>query len=93
MSVWYLDFSYHITNREYVICDLQGGVEPDQVVLSNPVVLSRTREYGVTDLGRRGISNFFYQHSCNKYCRSDWARPAETTAYFTMSPQTTMIGL
>lgn len=41
-------FSYHITGGSYVLCDLQGGIYQHQVILSDPVMLSRFREYGVT---------------------------------------------
>ncbi|EAQ87735.1 hypothetical protein CHGG_04354 [Chaetomium globosum CBS 148.51] len=86
-------FSYHITQGEYLLCDLQGGVYGNKVVLSNPVILSLTREYGVTDLGVNGINNFFHQHICNQYCRSEWVRPAEPEPYFNPSPDTTMVSL
>jgi hypothetical protein len=67
-----VDFSYHITGGNHVLCDLQGGIYQYMIVLSDPVILSRTRQYGVTDLGPAGISSFFSQHSCNKYCRPHW---------------------
>ncbi|KAM4061342.1 alpha-kinase family protein [Hirsutella rhossiliensis] len=44
-------FSYHLSGGNYVLCDLQGGIYQHEVVLSDPVILSRNREYGVTDLG------------------------------------------
>ena len=62
-------FSYHKSGGQFVLCDLQGGVYHDGVVLTDPVVLSRTRAYGVTDLGPDGIVNFFHHHSCNEFCR------------------------
>lgn len=43
-------FSYHISGGFYVLCDIQGGIYSREVVLSNPVILSRTRQFGVTDL-------------------------------------------
>ncbi|KAJ6789691.1 hypothetical protein PWT90_00555 [Aphanocladium album] len=49
-------FSYHISGGFYVLCDLQGGIYAREVVLSDPVILSRTRQFGVTDLGPDGIS-------------------------------------
>ncbi len=47
----------------------EGGIYQHELVLSDPVILSRTGDYGVTDLGRDGISSFFSQHDCNQYCR------------------------
>lgn len=55
-------FSYHISSGHYVLCDLQGGVYRDGIVLTDPAVLSRRKEYGVTDLGPKGISTFFSQY-------------------------------
>lgn len=84
-------FSYHITKGKYVLCDLQGGVYRNFVVLTDPVVLSTTQEFGVTDLGPDGISSFFNEHQCNKYCRSSWALPSHTKRHFTPIPGTTMV--
>ncbi|KAK4122022.1 kinase-like protein [Parathielavia appendiculata] len=55
-------FSYHVSGGNFVLCDLQGGIYQHEIVLSDPVILSRTRQYGVTDLGPEGISSFFSQH-------------------------------
>lgn len=84
-------FSYHISGGNYVLCDLQGGIYQYEVVLSDPVILSRTREYGVTDLGPDGISSFFSQHNCNNYCRSHWTKPANPYQYFDPVPGTSMM--
>ena len=67
-------FSYHYTHGQELMCDLQGGRYPDCYVLTDPVVMSRTGEYGATDLGAKGISNFFYHHKCNKFCRPEWRK-------------------
>jgi hypothetical protein len=84
-------FSYHITGGNYVLCDLQGGIYQHEVVLSDPVILSRNREYGVTDLGPDGISSFFSQHGCNKFCRQNWTQPANPMQRFRPVPGTAMI--
>ena len=84
-------FSYHVTGGFYVLCDVQGGIYQHEVVLSDPVILSRNRDYGVTDLGPEGISSFFYQHECNNYCRPNWTRPARPAQYFRPVPDTSMI--
>ncbi len=53
-------FSYHITAGNYLVCDLQGGFEDEkEIALSSPAILSRTGEFGDTDLGIDGIDNFF----------------------------------
>ena len=67
-------FSYHHSNGECLLCDLQGGRYEDCFVLTDPVVMSRSRTYGVTDLGFAGISNFFAHHKCNRYCKASWKK-------------------
>ena len=86
-------YSYHISGGKYALCDLQGGIWPDGggVVLTDPVILSRTREFGVTDLGPEGISTFFARHKCNKFCKSEWTKPKETQIHFKPSLGTTMV--
>ncbi|RDA94479.1 hypothetical protein CP533_2308 [Ophiocordyceps camponoti-saundersi (nom. inval.)] len=84
-------FSYHLSGGNYVLCDLQGGIYRHAVVLSDPVILSRNREYGVTDLGPHGISSFFSQHDCNEFCRPNWTQPANPRRFFRPVPGTTMI--
>ncbi|KAL6048918.1 Alpha-type protein kinase domain-containing protein [Balamuthia mandrillaris] len=83
-------FSYHASGGQFVLCDLQGGVYSNGVVLSDPVILSRTRRYGLTDLGPEGISSFFSTHCCNEFCRSSWATPVDQNAYYEPEKGTTM---
>lgn len=85
-------FSFHVSNERYVLCDLQGGIHQNEVVLSDPVILSPTREYGVTDLGVKDMSTFFRKHKCNEVCRSKWIKPADIIQHFHTVPGTTMIG-
>jgi hypothetical protein len=40
-------FSYHQSGGQHVLCDLQGGVYRDGIVLTDPAVLSRTKEYAI----------------------------------------------
>ena len=82
-------FSFHESGGKYVLCDLQGGLfENGDVILTDPVILSMTRSYGVTDLGLDGIRNFFYRHKCNKWCRT-WNLPDKRSRYFFTSEDTT----
>jgi len=83
-------FSYHISNGQTLLCDLQGGVYSNGVVLTDPVVMSTTGAYGPTDLGSNGISTFFAYHVCNEYCRSEWRIPHNKTAYYHRMASTTM---
>jgi len=68
-------FSYHAFGGFLVLCDLQGGVYKDGAVISDPVILSRNKSFGPTDLGIDGILTFFEGHQCNEYCRAEWAMP------------------
>jgi len=84
-------FSYHVSNGEFLLCDLQGGVYKSTIVLTDPVILSRDQAYGVTDLGMQGISSFFAQHECNEYCCRSWKKPTNKKQYLYLSQSTTMI--
>jgi len=84
-------FSYHVSGGMFVLCDIQGGIYQREVVLSDPVILSRNRDYGVTDLGPKGISSFFTTHDCNEYCRPHWTQPANPVRYFQPKMGTSML--
>jgi len=83
-------FTYHISNGQGVLCDLQGGVYKDGVVLTDPVIMSKEQKYGPTDLGTAGISTFFAHHNCNEYCRSEWRKPRNAQSYYRPTAHTTM---
>lgn len=83
-------YTYHTSNGQSLLCDLQGGVYSNGVVLTDPVVMSTTRAYGPTDLGSNGISTFFAHHKCNEYCRAEWKRPRNQTPYYSRTAGTTM---
>lgn len=68
-------FSYRVSEGECVLCDLQGGIYEDRIILADPASLTRYGNFGETDLGLKGIINFFRLHVCNHYCRSDWIKP------------------
>jgi hypothetical protein len=83
-------YSYHISSGQYTLCDLQGGIYRDGVILTDPVVHSRRRVFGPTDLGPQGMSSFFARHRCNRYCRSNWTRPRDTNIYHKETSGTSM---
>ena len=87
-------FSYHTTNRHLVLCDLQGGVYKDGFIITDPVIMSTTsknhQEYGPTDLGYEGISTFFSNHVCSRFCHSDWMSPVKKVRYFPIQQGTSM---
>lgn len=84
-------FSYHASGGFYVLCDIQGGFQSRSLVLSDPVILSRTGKFGVTDLGPEGISTFFYWHRCNNYCQPHWRRPKNPSQHFNTVSGTSML--
>jgi len=86
-------FSYDNTGGKAVLVDLQGGVYPNGAILTDPVILSADRSYGVTDLGPRGISSFFAAHTCTDFCRRSWSKPADTKRYYSAVETTTMEAL
>ena len=84
-------YSYHSSQRNALICDLQGGCYKDGFIITDPVVMSPTKEYGPTDLGAEGISTFFARHKCNKFCNSQWITPVDKKVYFDNTKCTSMI--
>ena len=71
-------FSYIHTERKMLVCDLQGvldeSVWPPMYELTDPVIHyassgGRTKVYGRTDRGKKGIADFFSSHKCNVLCR------------------------
>ncbi|OEU12600.1 putative elongation factor 2 kinase [Fragilariopsis cylindrus CCMP1102] len=73
-----------------ILCDLQGGVYQDGVVLTDPVVCSIPRTYGPTDLGLQGMNSFFANHTCNEFCRSNWKTIRNPLRCHSASKGTTM---
>ena len=44
-------FSFHFSNGQHLLCDLQGGGYDTHYVLTDPAVLSVNKDFGVTDGG------------------------------------------
>ena len=85
------DFSYHVSGGNHVLYDLLGGLYQHELVLSDPVILSWTGDYGVTDLGCDSISSFFSQHDYNQHYYPNWTRPANPRLHFNPVLGTTML--
>ncbi|KUJ22179.1 kinase-like protein [Mollisia scopiformis] len=68
-------FSYHNSNRHFLLCDLQGGVYRNGYVLSDPVIMSQAQDCGPADLGQPGINSFFQRHRCGRFCNRQWVKP------------------
>lgn len=67
-------FSYHVSDGQHLLCDLQGGQYSNHFVLTDPVVHSRTSEFGATDGGEAAMNSFFSRHQCNRFCQQRWRR-------------------
>jgi Alpha-kinase family len=75
-------FSYYLSIGTLVLCDLQGGIYRHEAVLTDPVLLSRSGKYGVTDFGLEGMRSFFKEHRCNEFCSRSWPLPSHPTQRF-----------
>ena len=56
-----------------LVCDLQGVVSTDgsSIVLTDPAIHnSNVLLYGSTNLGQKGIDDFFIAHGCNSICHA-----------------------
>lgn len=83
-------YTYHASDKQLVLVDLQGGVFPGGAILTDPVILSEGRSYGVTELGAAGISTWFATHECTDFCRRSWLTPANPTRHYPVRRETTM---
>jgi hypothetical protein len=84
-------YSYQVSQRALMICDLQGGSYKDGFIITDPVIMSTAREYGPADLGPQGISTFFARHRCNKFCKTHWLKPSDKTAYYQEQESSMMV--
>lgn len=91
-------YTYHRSGGQMIVCDLQGRYRNDafskkrcRFELTDPTICSRGRDYGVTDMGEKGIDSFFHHHRCNKFCNRHWQRPVQTHKWFTHSSGTFMM--
>lgn len=94
-------FTYHRSGGSLIVCDLQGRWRkpghnrPRRYELSDPAICSRSRSYGPTDMGEKGIDSFFYNHCCNGFCNRHgdgrWARPRNPQEWFVRSSSTSMM--
>lgn len=71
-------FTYLFTNRQVMVCDLQGVYNHDLVPptfeLTDPAIHYRSKKgrrhvFGRTDDGEAGMDKFFQTHKCNKVCK------------------------
>eukprot|EP00656_Telonema_subtile_P055238 TRINITY_DN8488_c0_g1_i2.p1 TRINITY_DN8488_c0_g1~~TRINITY_DN8488_c0_g1_i2.p1 ORF type:complete len:266 (+),score=47.80 TRINITY_DN8488_c0_g1_i2:151-948(+) len=96
-------YTFHRSGGSMIVNDLQGRYKKDRYSkkpmktrfeLTDVAISSRRREYGVTDLGEKGIDSFFSNHVCNHFCNHDgeqWQRPRAPQQWFELSSGTSML--
>ena len=64
-------YTWEKSGKKLVICDLQGIKFDHRVVLTDPAIhYTHVLCHGSTNLGKRGIEQFFRVHKCNYVCRA-----------------------
>lgn len=91
-------FSYHQSGGQLIVCDIQGRYKHNKYSksksrfeLTDPAICSRSRSYGPTDLGEKGIDSFFANHVCNEFCETHWNQPRRVKQWFPASKGTSML--
>lgn len=91
----FVHFSFHVSNGEEVVCGLEGGVdELGRVKLKTPIIHSRDRRYGETDLGPDGVQLVMQHHTCSSHCRRlvSLSRASSTPSLLTPSSSSSSLG-
>lgn len=91
-------FSYHASGGRLIVCDIQGRYRRNsyskaksRFELTDPAICSRSRSFGPTDLGEKGIDSFFANHVCNEFCQGHWQQPRAPRQWFPTSKGTSML--
>ena len=64
-------WTYVYTKHDRLVCDLQGVLEKNVFVMTDPAIHTRSGNYlGPTDQGESGQHNFFKTHKCNPLCKA-----------------------
>lgn len=68
--------TYHVSNGQMVLADVQGVEKEDMIILTDICILSRkSGMFGEMDLGEDGLVKFMMNHECNQYCDPKWLKP------------------
>ena len=65
----FLHFSFEESGGKFIVADLQGVARDNEVLLTDPQVLSLTRDYGPGDLGVTGYLRCLRAHRCGRTCQ------------------------
>ena len=68
-------FTYHHSDRQTLVCGLQGIEEEQLFKLTNPVVHTVSGRHGRKDRGQEGIDLFFTNHVCMKGLCDGFIKP------------------
>ena len=61
----FMHWSWYETRGEEMVSDLQGVRNPDSFKLTDPAMMSLSKQYGATNTGVEGMAMFFLNHQCN----------------------------
>lgn len=85
-------YTYHASGGQHLVCDLQGRYRDNRrfrngksrFELTDMAICSRSRSFGPTDLGEKGIESFFANHESNQFCHVDetWSSPPRPQRWF-----------
>ena len=64
----FMHWTWWYTDGELMIADLQGVRKDDSYLLTDPVIMSLSGNYGETDTGVEGMALFFLSHKCGLFC-------------------------
>eukprot|EP01083_Nonionella_stella_P216628 778473_1 len=68
-------WTYHYSNGDLLFCDAQGVRDVQGYNITDPAILSKSGEYGCTDIGEIGMDQWFARHICNQFCDKKWIKP------------------
>ena len=69
-------YSYHASGGNQLLCDLQGGWSNNELILTDPVIMTvGKKKFCLPDGGLSAICKFFQKHVCTEYCDPRWIRP------------------
>ncbi|CAE7197440.1 vwkA [Symbiodinium natans] len=75
----FLHFSFEESGGRFIVSDLQGVARQNEVLLTDPQVLSLTRDYGPGDLGTVGYLRCLQSHRCGAACKRLGLHPINAT--------------
>mmetsp|Transcript_63371 Transcript_63371/g.151226 ORF Transcript_63371/g.151226 Transcript_63371/m.151226 type:complete len:790 (-) Transcript_63371:126-2495(-) len=82
----FLHFSYAASGGSMMVADLQGVARQDEVLLTDPQVLSLERCFGPGDLGAAGMQACLSSHRCGAACRALGLKPVTASTLRQLGP-------